>query len=433
MNHPFKPYPHYKPSGIEWLGDVPAHWEVRRLKYSVKLIMGQSPSGYDCSDKPIGLPFLQGCAEFGDHSPSPVQFCHTPKKVSPIGAILMSVRAPVGRLNIADQEYGIGRGLCAILPNEEVFQVGFARYQLEALTLGLKLASVGSIYDAVSIGDVGSQPSILPPPSEQALIAAYLDDICGKIHHYVAVKERQVNLLEEYRRAIIHRAVTRGLDPNVPLKPTGIEWLGDIPKHWEVRRLKHWVGINEAVLSEATHPEYEFRYLEIGSVGTGTLTNEPNVLRFASAPSRARRIVKRGDTIVSTVRTYLKAVWFAEEMDDNLICSTGFAVLTPRQDSAPKFVSYVAQSDTFTERVTAESVGVAYPAIAESRLGSFHVCVPPPNEQAAIAAYLDKTTADIDTAIHRARREIALLREYRTALIAHAVTGKLDLREALAE
>ena len=130
------------------------------------------------------------------------------------------------------------------------------------------------------------------------------------------------------------------------------------------------------------------------------------------------------------MRTYLKAVWFAEEVNDALVCSTGFAVLTPRPATAPKFVSYVAQSNAFTDRVTAESVGIAYPAIAESRFRSFHVCVPPLAEQAAIVSYLDKQTAAIDAAMARARREIELLSEYRTRQIADVVTGQVDVREA---
>lgn len=121
------------------------------------------------------------------------------------------------------------------------------------------------------------------------------------------------------------------LKPYPAYEPSGVEWLGDVPAHWEVRRLKHWVGMNEAVLPEATCPEFEFQYVEIGAVSTGELIEEPKVIRFAAAPSRARRMVRDGDTIVSTVRTCLKAIWFAEKTNNNLVCSTGFAVLTPRQ------------------------------------------------------------------------------------------------------
>ena len=178
-------------------------------------------------------------------------------------------------------------------------------------------------------------------------------------------------------------------------RPSGIEWVGDVPAHWEVRPLKHWLGINEKVLPEATDPEYEFLYLEIADTGTGVLTDQPTKIQFGAAPSRARRLVRSGDTIASTVRTYLKAVWFTDKINEDLVCSTGFAVFTPRKEIAPKFVSYMAQSSSFTDRVMAESVGIAYPAISEGRISSFKVCVPTLGEQIAIVHYLDAADSRI--------------------------------------
>ncbi len=185
------------------------------------------------------------------------------------------------------------------------------------------------------------------------------------------------------------RHAARALKPYPDYKDSGVPWLGEVPKHWEVRRLKSWLDVNEFVLSEDTDPEYTFEYLDIGSVATGRLTAKPERIRFGNSPSRARRVVRPGDTIVSTVRTYLKAVWHAEHQGDDLVASTGFAVLTPRRGTFPRFVSYFCQSDPFTNRVTAEAVGIAYPAIAETRLGTFEVCIPPYPEQAAIVRFLD--------------------------------------------
>ena len=209
-------------------------------------------------------------------------------------------------------------------------------------------------------------------------------------------------------------------------KPSGVEWLGDVPAHWEVLPLKHWLGMNESVLSDATNPNFEFRYIDIGSVATGALIEKPQKICFATAPSRARRIVREGDTIISTVRTYLKAVWFAEDIKDNFICSTGFAVLTPRQRTSPKFVSYLTQNNAFIDRVTANSVGTAYPAITESRLGSFQVAIPPLAEQTAIVRYLDYADERIRRYVRSRERLIELLEEYRQAVIHHAVTRGLD-------
>ena len=274
-----------------------------------------------------------------------------------------------------------------------------------------------------------SQLVPLPPLPEQTTIVRYLDHVDLRIQRYISGKQKLIKLLEEQKQAIIHRAVTRGLDSNVHLKPSGVEWLGEVAEHWEVKPLKHAIKLNQTVLPETTKPDFEFSYIDIGSVGTGVLLESPKLIRFATAPSRARRIVHEGDTIVSTVRTYLKAVWFASEKPDKLICSTGFAVLTPDEAIIPKFMSYLVQSNPFTEQVTANSVGTAYPAIAEGQLGSFHIPLPPLPEQAVIVEYLDKTTANINTAFDRARRQIELLSEYRTRLITDVVTGKLDVRD----
>ena len=215
-------------------------------------------------------------------------------------------------------------------------------------------------------------------------------------------------------------------EPYPEYKASGIDWLGGVPAHWDMWRLKNWVSVNEEVLPETTDPSYEFNYIEIGAVSSGRLLGEPTKIRFANAPSRARRVVRAGDTIISTVRTYLKAVWFAGEGEDDLICSTGFAVLTPRNGTSPKFVSYLAQSDFFTERVTAESIGTAYPAIAEGKLSSFRIPIPPLDEQTAIVRYLDHADERINRAISAKERLIELLTEQHQATIHQAVTRGLD-------
>ncbi len=220
----------------------------------------------------------------------------------------------------------------------------------------------------------------------------------------------------------------RALEPYQDYKDSGVPWLGEVPKHWEVRRLKSWLDVNEFVLSEDTDPEYTFEYLDIGSVATGRLTAKPERIRFGNSPSRARRVVRPGDTIVSTVRTYLKAVWHAEHQGDDLVASTGFAVLTPRRGTFPRFVSYFCQSDPFTNRVTAEAVGIAYPAIAETRLGTFEVCIPPYPEQAAIVRFLDHADRRIRRYIRAKQKLIALLEEQKQAIIHQAVTGQIDVR-----
>ena len=179
--------------------------------------------------------------------------------------------------------------------------------------------------------------------------------------------------------------------------------------------LKHLARINERALPATTDPDREIRYVDIGSVGRGELVRRPERMRFADAPSRARRLVRDGDTIVSTVRTYLRAVWPIPGDGDDLVVSTGFAVLTPTEVD-PRYFSWWVRSDTFIEEVVARSVGVSYPAINASELGDLgmylrllRILIPEPRGQTAIADYLDIETGRIDALISKKRRMIDLL------------------------
>ncbi len=277
--------------------------------------------------------------------------------------------------------------------------------------------------------DFYNVPTLLPPPEEQDQIVAYLRAQDAHIVRLIKAKRDLIGLLTEQKLRIIDHAVTLGLDASVALKPSGIEWLGDVPAHWTVKPLKRWVRLNASALGEKTDPDFEFRYLDIGSVKTGRLAKELERLRFANAPSRARRVLRRGDTIISTVRTYLKAIWYVNEDAGDLIASTGFAVLTPGREVEPEFLGYVIQSSGFVNRVTANSIGIAYPAIAETVLGRFPVVMPPTlEEQQAILAHIKAESAPLDQAIEQALTEIKLIREYRDRLIADVVTGQVDVR-----
>ena len=200
-----------KPSGVEWLGNVPRHWEVQRLKWSTTIIAGQSPPSANVIEYSGDSPFLQGNAEFGTISPLPRFTCRVPSKIAQVGDILLSVRAPVGAINIAEQEYGIGRGLCAIRPNRNLLRV-FAYYTLGVAKVGLDRASTGSTYDAISVGDVEGLPFPLPPISEQIAIACYLDETTAGIDSDIAYARQQIGLLQEYRTRLVADVVTGKLD-----------------------------------------------------------------------------------------------------------------------------------------------------------------------------------------------------------------------------
>ena len=204
-------------------------------------------------------------------------------------------------------------------------------------------------------------------------------------------------------------------------KDSGIEWIGEIPEHWGVKRLKYVVSLNDETLSEKTDDETLIDYIEIGDLKNGFIGSTE--YRFGNAPSRARRIVKNGDVIVSTVRTYLKAIAQITDDKEGYVASTGFAVLRPKKIDS-RFLGYYSLSPFFIDNTIANSVGVTYPAINASDILEFPIQIPLPEEQTAIANYLDRKTAQIDELIADKKHLLELYEEEKTAIINNVVTGK---------
>ena len=205
-----------------------------------------------------------------------------------------------------------------------------------------------------------------------------------------------------------------------------------MPTNVQRRRLKYAATINDEALGEEIESDYELQYVDIGNVDSSGAIHEIATYRFADAPSRARRRVRDGDVIISCVRTYLQAISPIQDPPDNLIVSTGFAVVRPRKgvfDAA--FGKYALRESAFLAEVEMRSVGVSYPAINASDLGDIPVHLPPAQSQRAIADYLDRETARLDALVAAKERVLALLNEKRLALITRAVTRGLDSRAPL--
>lgn len=196
---------------------------------------------------------------------------------------------------------------------------------------------------------------------------------------------------------------------------------------WNSCRLKYVATCNDDVLPESTEDDFEFYYVDISSVTQGTITIPSQPVMFGAAPSRARRRARPADTVISTVRTYLKAIAPVPDAGVEMVFSTGFAVLRARTIEA-RFLSWLLQSDDFTARVEAGSVGVSYPAVNASDIMAMKVMIPEQNLQLKIADYLDRETAQIDTLIAKQEQLIATLRERRVAAVERAVLEGLDKR-----
>lgn len=209
-------------------------------------------------------------------------------------------------------------------------------------------------------------------------------------------------------------------------KESGIEWLGEIPSHWLIKQLKFATTCNDETLNEATEPDKEILYVDISNVSLTEGIEHKERMIFENSPSRARRIVKDGDIIISTVRTYLKAIAQIRNAEENLVVSTGFAVLRHKPEIVPNFLGYWVQSNGFISSIVANSVGVSYPAINATDLIRLPIIILPKEEQNAIVSFLDKKIAQIDTLISKQEMLLEKLAEQRIALISHAVTKGIN-------
>jgi type I restriction enzyme S subunit len=424
-------YPAYQESGLPWAPTVPQGWNVQR---NGRLFAHRVQTGFP------SLPILEVSLRTGVRVRD-MENLKRKQVMSQMEKYKRAVKGDIaynmmrmwqGALGPAPVDGLVSPAYVVVTPFGETNSAYYSYlFRTDAYMREVNKFSRGIVADRNRLywDEFKQMPSLVPPRPEQDQIVAYLRAQDAHIARFIKTKRDLIKLLTEQKLRIIDHAITRGLDAALALKPSGIEWLGQVPEHWEVKPLKRWVRLNARTLGQKTSPDFEFRYVDIGSVQTGRLAKELERIRFEAAPSRARRVLRRGDTIISTVRTYLKAIWYVSEDADDLIASTGFAVLTPGTSVEPEYLGYVIQSSAFVNRVAANSIGIAYPAIAETVLGRFPVALPPTvEEQQAIVAHIKAESAPLDEAITRTEDEIKLIREYRDRLIADVVTGQVDVR-----
>lgn len=427
MIRDLKPYPAYKDSGVPWLGKVPEHWLIERLKSVMSNII-QMTRELQNGESYVALEHVESWTGRLRQAAPEVFFDSQVKRFQSGDVLFGKLRpylAKVTRLasdGVCVGEFFVLRPCVSNVTAPYIEQLLRSKPVIDVInssTFGAKMPRVDWQF-------MGGMMIPLPPVPEQIAIVRSLDHIDRRIRHSINAKQKLIKLLEEQKQAVIHQAVTRGLDPNVRLKPSGVEWLGEVPAGWEVKRLKHISTVNDDTLSENTPPDYRLLYVDISNVDPIEGIQNVEEMTFENSPSRARRIVQSGDVIVSTVRTYLKAITPIIDPPENLIVSTGFAVIRANSNFDSKFAGYTLRGSHFIESVVARSNGVSYPAINASELVSLKTPLPPLPEQQTIAAFLDRETARLDALIAKKQRFIELLEEKRQAVITHAVTRGLD-------
>ena len=433
-----KPYPMMKDSGVVWLGNVPEHWEVRPVGGMGSLFKGNGGNKGD--EVSAGIP----CVRYGDLYTRHEFFIKKSKAYvskersgayTPIrhGDVLFAASGEteedIGRssVNLIEGEARCGGDVLVLRPEIQAVP-RYLGYAADSPASRNQKACMGRGFTVVHI--YGSQLKRLllplPPLSEQLAIVRFLDHADGRIRRYIRAKQMLIKLLEEQKQAIIHHAVTRGLDAKVRLKPSGVEWLGDVPEHWEVKRCRFVFREidRRSVDGSEKHLSMSQR---LGLVPSHLVEN-----RTLIADSYAGgKLCQLGDLVLNRLKAHLGVFALARHAG---VISPDYTVFRPIEPGGVEYFERVLRSPSCRRelRIRAKGIVEGFWRLYTDDFYDIQLPVPSPRERIQIVDRINADTRDVEQAISRAEREIALLREYRTRLIADVVTGKLDVREAAA-
>ena len=397
-----KPYPTYKDSGVPWLGGVPEHWEVQRLKHVCRLAYGDALASEVRQDGDV--PVYGSNGRVGFHSiPNTLQPCLVIGRKGSFGKVNFSSRAVFA----IDTTFYVDARTSSSDIRWLYYLLGWLR---------LDEVSKDSAIPGLAREEAYQRLAPLSPLPEQSAIVRYLDYMDRRIQRYIRAKQKLIKLLEEQKQAIIHQAVTGQIDvrtgkPYPAYKPSGVEWLGDVPEHWSIRRLKTLCGMRsgEGITSASIEPAGE--YPVFGGNGMRGYTS-----RYTHEGSYA--LIGRQGALCGNVHLAQGRFWASEHA----------VVASLRPDHNLEWFCAIL----IVMNLNQYSISAAQPGLAVERVLNLWLPVPSMLEQQTISDQLKRETAGIEDAIHRTRSETSLLREYRNRLISEVVTGKLDVREAAA-
>ena len=443
-----RPYPAYRDSGVEWLGEVPEHWELGRA--SSRLHVRNRPiHPREISQSEIFHYSIPNVQQHGGGRREATSSVDSGKilvdrelllvsKLNPRkGTIALAAPHPT-LMTIASGEFvTMEPGACLGI---------FARYVYVSESVRLELSSrVNSAtksHQRCTPEDIAKLRVPWPPPSEQAAIARFLDHAERRIRRYIRAKERLIELLEERKRVLTHEAVTGRIDvrtgqPYPAYKDSGVEWLGKVPEHWEAKRIKTLArpGYKTFVDGDWIESPYitsdGIRLIQTGNIGIGEYREKG--FRYISERTFDElgcTEFNPGDVLICRLGLPVARACLAPSLGKRMITSVDVCILRPRDDVSPAYLVYTMSSRRYLGWVASLVRGSTRDRVSRSMLGGFTVPVPPPSEQNRVADYLDEVVGDLKTTIRGTEQSIKLIRQYRTRLIADVVTGKLDVREA---
>ena len=416
-----KKYETYKTTGIDWIGNIPEHWEVKRMRFVCSYEKGKNPSNLSFEQEDGMVPYLSMEYLRGNNNETQYTFLEDNLiESSKDDLLLLWDGSNAGEF--IDSKDGVLCSTCAKL-SPKGFNKNFFKYfcitsqrYLQDMTNGMGVPHVdGEVFKNITI--------VIPPQSEQEAIAKYLDEKCSSVDKVIATQEKRVALLNELKQSVISEAVTRGINPNVPLKESGVEWIGQIPEHWEVMPLKRTLseplmyGANE---SPDNVDESNPRYIRITDIDENGKLKDDTFCTIETKKAEPY-MLSYGDILFARSGATVGKTYI--HLSENPSCFAGYLIKATANDKTilPLFLYYYTKSGLYISWKDSINIQATIQNIGADKYSTLPVIVPCIKEQKEIVDYIETKVNPIDQMIAKAVREIELLREYKQSIITEAV------------
>ena len=418
-----KKYDEYKDSGVAWIGEVPKHWEVIKLKYKYHFQTGATPNtgkkeNFEGDLRWANISDLNGSVVYDTTkhiNKEAASKCSM--NISPKGSLMYSFKLSVGTVAFCGEDMYTNEAIASFIP-----QKNDLKYLFYCAPIFIIHNANRNIYNAPLLNQelIKNALICLPSLNEQTVIAAYLDTHCAKIDNLISIQQKRIALLQELKQSVITHAVTKGLNPNVEMKQSGVEWIGDVPKHWKVMPLK-FTGTfgNGLTYSPKDVVDNGILVLRSSNIQNSSLSFEDNV--YVSKVSRDL-LVNKGDIIICSRNGSAALVGKSAFVDKELNATFGAFMMRYIPNIEKKYGFYLFQTAIGQYKGYFSTTTINQ--LTKTTIDEIKVPLAMAEEQAAIASYLDHKCATIDTSISNAQHQIELLQEYKQSLITEVVTGK---------
>ena len=417
-----KKYDEYKDSGVAWIGEVPKHWEVIKLKYKYHFQTGATPNtgkkeNFEGELKWANISDLNGSVVYDTTkhiNKEAASKCSM--NISPKGSLMYSFKLSVGTVAFCGEDMYTNEAIASFIP-----QKNDLKYLFYCAPIFIIHNANRNIYNAPLLNQelIKNALICLPSLNEQTAIAAYLDTHCAKIDNLISIHQKRIALLQELKQSVITHAVTKGLNPNVEMKQSGVEWIGDVPNHWEVIKLKYKYHFQTGATPNTGKKENfegDLRWANISDLNGSVVYDTTKHINKEAASECSMNISPKGSLMYSFKLSVGTVAFCGEDMYTN----EAIASFIPQKNDlkylfycAPIFIIHNANRNIYNA-----------PLLNQELIKNALICLPSLNEQTAIATYLDHKCATIDASISNAQHQIELLQEYKQSLITEVVTGK---------